>query len=139
MEARRMAGARPHSRRCESPRAIAEPRTAQLNFERAVFALSATVLVAAAVGWAFPLRPCEALSSEPIVTTTVTVQPGDTVWGIARRVSGDDADLRRVVYSISQLNNLENAVIRPGQAILVPAEQQLGEVRSASGVAANFR
>lgn len=140
MEARRIAheGSREGSRerlpgtRCGPRKTRAALRSIQLRFERGVFVLCAVVLVAAAVKWAFALKPGRAFSSAPIPTMLVTVQPGDTVWGIARRVSGDDADLRQVVHSISQLNQLENAQIRPGQALLVPARRQLEVGRSPS-------
>jgi nucleoid-associated protein YgaU len=96
----------------------------RFNFETAAFVISAFVLVVAGFTLTFPQGPCQALRPEPARTILVTVQPGDTIWGIARRISGENADLRRVVHEIAELNNLGDGVIRPGQGILVPAQPQ---------------
>lgn len=52
--------------------------------------------------------------------STVVVTPGQTVWDIARTVSGD-ADPRAVVAQIEELNSLSDAgSIRVGQPLYVP-------------------
>lgn len=52
--------------------------------------------------------------------STVVVEPGQTVWDIARSVSGD-SDPRQVVAEIEQLNSLSDAgSIRVGQPLFVP-------------------
>ncbi len=52
---------------------------------------------------------------------TVIVTPGETVWDIARTVSGG-SDPRQVVAEIEQLNSLPDAgSIRVGQPLFVPA------------------
>jgi len=55
-------------------------------------------------------------------TTTVVVQPGQTLWQVARAVS-KDADPRETLARIQELNNLPGAgaVIHPGQQLVVPA------------------
>jgi hypothetical protein len=52
----------------------------------------------------------------------IVVQPGDTLWDLARENSLAGADLRRAVYEIRTLNGLADAEIRPGQRLLLPAE-----------------
>ncbi|MCR4427398.1 MAG: LysM peptidoglycan-binding domain-containing protein [Firmicutes bacterium] len=51
----------------------------------------------------------------------VAVRSGDTLWSIARKFSGDGRDLRRAVYRIRQVNNLDTPIIHPGQLILIPS------------------
>ncbi|MGY1814680.1 LysM peptidoglycan-binding domain-containing protein [Blastococcus sp. SYSU D00820] len=51
---------------------------------------------------------------------SVVVQPGDTVWSIATEVSGGEADVRAVVDAIEELNDLEGAVLVPGQVLQLP-------------------
>lgn len=55
-------------------------------------------------------------------TTTVVVQPGQTLWQVARSVS-TDADPRETLARIQELNNLPGAgaVLHPGQQLVVPA------------------
>jgi len=55
-------------------------------------------------------------------TTTVVVQPGQTLWQVARSVS-TDADPRETLARIQELNGLSGAgaVLHPGQQLVVPA------------------
>jgi hypothetical protein len=59
---------------------------------------------------------------EPAAATphrTVVVQPGQTLWAIAREAA-PHRDPRVVVESIRQLNALPGAVIQAGQQLLLP-------------------
>ncbi|MGB6412679.1 MAG: LysM peptidoglycan-binding domain-containing protein [Candidatus Cybelea sp.] len=51
--------------------------------------------------------------------TTVTVRPGDTLWGIAAAHSAPNTDLQEVVDRISDVNHL-NGTIQPGQHLRIP-------------------
>jgi LysM domain len=53
-------------------------------------------------------------------TVTVTVQPGESLWGIAASVA-PERDPRDVVADIVQLNNLPAGGVFPGQQLFVPA------------------
>jgi nucleoid-associated protein YgaU len=56
-------------------------------------------------------------------TNTVVVQPGQTLWQVARSVASD-ADPRETVARIQELNGLSGAdaaTLRPGQTLIVPA------------------
>ncbi|MFD0759652.1 LysM peptidoglycan-binding domain-containing protein [Arthrobacter ulcerisalmonis] len=50
---------------------------------------------------------------------SVTVQPGDSLWGIASYVA-PGRDARDVVADIVQLNNLPGGAVLPGQRLFVP-------------------
>jgi len=54
-------------------------------------------------------------------TITVTVQPGESLWAIARTVH-PERDPRDVVADIVQLNNLGAARVIPGQQLFVPSK-----------------
>jgi hypothetical protein len=51
----------------------------------------------------------------------VSVQAGDTVWGIAAATAADGQDLREVVDDILALNGLASGDILVGQQLVVPA------------------
>jgi nucleoid-associated protein YgaU len=51
--------------------------------------------------------------------TSVVVEPGDTVWSIASAVT-ESGDVRTVVDQIQRLNDLEGAVLVPGQVLQLP-------------------
>jgi nucleoid-associated protein YgaU len=80
-----------------------------------VLALALGVALAAVLGAAVDGGGGLRLAGE----STVVVQPGDTVWGIASSVSGDE-DVRAVVYEIQHLNHLGDAPLVPGQILRLP-------------------
>jgi nucleoid-associated protein YgaU len=48
------------------------------------------------------------------------VVAGDTLWDIAAAHTAPGEDVRRVVYEIQRLNDLDGSVILPGQVLQVP-------------------
>lgn len=58
------------------------------------------------------------LEQAPVVW--VVVRPGETLWEIAARHAAG-ADVRDMLARIRRLNHLESALVRPGQALQVPA------------------
>ncbi|MFN4090863.1 MAG: LysM peptidoglycan-binding domain-containing protein, partial [Alphaproteobacteria bacterium] len=66
--------------------------------------------------------PAGVPASEPLEVATVTVQPGDTLYGIARR---NDVPVRGLIV----LNRLEPPYrLRPGQQLVLPAAARLHTV-----------
>lgn len=51
----------------------------------------------------------------------IVVQPGDTLWSIAR-VQAPEIDPRDVIGKIVDLNGLDSAAIYPGQVLSVPRQ-----------------
>lgn len=73
-------------------------------------ALICSPLCAVSVGWP--------KGSGPV--TQVVVQPGDTLWAIAKQYGPPNEDTRSVIYRIKQANRLDGSLIRPGEVLLVP-------------------
>ena len=51
---------------------------------------------------------------------TVEISMGDTLWEIASRYAPDNMDIRRAVYKLQALNNLNAADLMPGMVIKIP-------------------
>jgi LysM repeat protein len=56
----------------------------------------------------------------PVVSDTVVVAPGDTVWSIATSHYGGDP--RPHVEAILQVNHLSSPLLTPGQSLMIPRE-----------------
>lgn len=55
----------------------------------------------------------------PAPLGVTTVHPGETLWGVARRIA-PDADVRRLVAQIRELNHMDSATLQIGQQLLLP-------------------
>jgi nucleoid-associated protein YgaU len=51
---------------------------------------------------------------------TVTVHPGDTLWGIAAAHAGDSSDVQEIVDRITEANHLRGGEIQPGEHLRIP-------------------
>jgi len=81
-------------------------------------ALVAFLVVAVGLTCAKSVSAATSAPAEP-TTTTVVVQPGQTLWELAEQVS-PDRDPREVIRQIADLNALDGAIVSPGQALAVP-------------------
>lgn len=50
----------------------------------------------------------------------VTVQEGDSLWSIAKPYYDGEEDYRKYLSEIKELNNMDGAVIYPGQTLIIP-------------------
>lgn len=50
----------------------------------------------------------------------ITVKQGDTLWNIAETHKPKGQDIRKFMYQIERLNELETLVLQPGQVLLIP-------------------
>ena len=112
------------------PRPVAVSSAAPVRLTRRGRRLARTVIVVLALVAALALSVAGRggvgqAGDGPAVpaTTTVVVQPGQTLWQVARSVA-HDADPRETVARIQELNGLSGAdaaTLRPGQTLVVPA------------------
>jgi nucleoid-associated protein YgaU len=62
------------------------------------------------------------IGGAPAAQAPVVVQPGETLWEIARAVVGPEGDPRPVVERIRQANGLDpSESLLPGTSLVVPA------------------
>jgi len=87
-------------------------------FEKACLILILLALVGAAV----------ASSHQPVAsdieTTSVRVESGDSLWGIASSCKVEGLDTARTADLIAELNGLNNPALVAGTTIRVPASSQ---------------
>jgi nucleoid-associated protein YgaU len=50
----------------------------------------------------------------------VMVKSGDSLWELAETYYQGNEDIRKIIYRIKKINNLESAEIYPGQLIKIP-------------------
>lgn len=99
------------------PTAVHRQPSTLRTYVLAVFAASvAAVLLIMSHGFSKTLTPVVEEYKE------VVVRDGDTLWQIAGQHRGPGTDTRRMVDRIREVNELSNAVVRPGQVLKIPLE-----------------
>lgn len=53
----------------------------------------------------------------------IVVYKGDTLWSIALKYNPKNKDVRKTLYEIQKINNLNTVIITPGQELIVPIYQ----------------
>lgn len=53
-------------------------------------------------------------------TPTYVVQPGDTLWAIAKAYTTPQHDVRVFIHRLQKMNKLTSPIIQPGQCLLLP-------------------
>ncbi|WP_028545430.1 LysM peptidoglycan-binding domain-containing protein [Paenibacillus taiwanensis] len=90
------------------------------------FALAITVLIGLFIAFgtivqAFSANDRNRETQVPAKTSVrVIIQPGDTLWAIAKEHLSSDMDIREYVYIIMKNNNLDSGLIQAGDVIEVP-------------------
>lgn len=104
------------------PRPLARPRTRTRLTGRGrivLLALAIGLLLAAISVGRAGSQAATATETGPQLTQT-TVQQGDTLWTVARRLAPDN-DPRVVIAQIRRINDLDSSGLRVGQQLLLPA------------------
>lgn len=49
------------------------------------------------------------------------IKSGESLWSIAAHYyDSNNVDLRKIIYDIKQINNIDSAVISPGRELIIP-------------------
>jgi len=64
------------------------------------------------------MAKAEGLSYEKI--EAVYIESGDTLWSICSRFVDNKTDIRKYIDEVIKYNNLQSALLKPGQLIYVP-------------------
>ncbi|MDV2982209.1 UNVERIFIED_CONTAM: LysM peptidoglycan-binding domain-containing protein [Actinomycetes bacterium ARC8] len=115
---------RPEERQPERPAALPPlrlTRRGRIVLIGIPLVLLAALLLSLAGFFISPAKASDSAADlETTSAVTVTVQPGQSLWGIAATVA-PERDARDVVADIVQLNNLSAGAVFPGQQLFVPA------------------
>lgn len=65
------------------------------------------------------------LTSKEVYYKDIEIEDGQTLWQIAESEFGKNSDIRKYVYQIKKINNIESSNIVPGQIIKVPVEKEV--------------
>jgi len=83
--------------------------------------MPAIALAALGVTVAFPMLSSVRLYAATAQHyTTVTVRPGDTLWGLAADHAGPSADVQEIVDRITDSNHLQSGALQPGEHLRIP-------------------
>lgn len=81
--------------------------------------ISIAIVLCLVVGLAMYFRR----EPETIVWEEFTVSEGDTLCEISQSITPDTEDYRETQHYITEKNNLESAMIYPGQKLLIPCDE----------------
>lgn len=99
----------------------AEQRPQRKRFKRIASAVAFTLALATAcgIGWYAGAKLAYEQKAAEISKVHI-VEEGETLWDIAAEISGDDQDIRKVIYDIAKLNNIApDADLKVGQKIVI--------------------
>lgn len=106
-----------------APNRPVAPARGQLRLTRrgrlVVFAFALLVVLGTAVFLGATSMATEEPGT-PAPSVMVTVEPGDTLWGIASELTPAGDDVRDMVGVIARLNALDSMVVDSGQRLRVP-------------------
>ena len=88
------------------------------NVSRGIVLL--TLLLVLLASFSFTFRKNLQAQQEELIYLEITVQKGDTLWAIARHNLPVGYDIREYIWIIQRDNQIEGAIIFPGQILLLP-------------------
>lgn len=98
---------------------IGRPRASGLRLTRRGRLVVVGAGLAAALGLGFLAATSSLANDKPEPTRVVTVQPGQTLWGIASGIT-TGGDVRATMSHLEALNHLDSPALQAGQQLRVP-------------------
>jgi LysM repeat protein len=102
----------------------ASPRTSEVRLTRRGRVTLLVLLIAVAFALLTVFGGQSAATGqagEPVVTRTVVVGEGDTLWGIAAEAA-EPGEVRQMMHYVEELNALSSSSLMVGQELAVPVE-----------------
>lgn len=89
-------------------------KTSKTRLRLFIFFSLAIIILCSAIGFEV------AKGRTQIEYALILVRPGDNLWNIAQKHYPKNQDLRKSVWEIRKINNLDSANIKPGQVLKIP-------------------
>lgn len=86
-----------------------------VNRRRFIMIVIILMMVAAA-----PVTFIKAFANTENDNISIVVNEGDTLWEISKNYMPKDQDIRKSIYEIEKLNDLNSCNIKPGQVLMIP-------------------
>lgn len=84
------------------------------------FAFISLMIIIIFVSLNIILRPVYVDGATESKYDTIKIKSGDTLWTIATRYADEDTDIRKFIYQIIQINDIDGSEISPGHEIIIP-------------------
>ncbi len=88
------------------------------KFRFSIFLIIVCLMLISGIGTVLGLNTAE--SADIPEYLLISVNSGDTLWGIAEEYGPDHEDPRKIIFEISQINQLDEEYIQPGQVLKIP-------------------
>ena len=53
----------------------------------------------------------------------IRIEKGQTLWEIANKHNSQENDIRKLIFDIKELNELNSAMLQPGDTLLIPEQK----------------
>jgi|SRR5690554_1492874 len=89
------------------------------NFNKGLLKTSLMLIFTLFISFSINFMTSNANTVEDLDFISITVKPGDSLWLLADKYDNNQTDLRKVIYDIKSINNIDD-IIYPGQEIKIP-------------------
>lgn len=93
-------------------------RRRQVRSRQVAFALLLTIAAVCSLAMAAAPRRAASVDRRPLLA--VTVDRGDSLWGLVARYGPKDRDIRLMIDEVLRINGLASPELQPGQVVLIP-------------------
>lgn len=91
----------------------------RINYKKGLLKTSLMLILTLFMTLSIGFLSSSANTNDETCFMQVNVKPGDNLWLIADRYDNNKIDLRKLIYEIKCINNIDD-IIYPGQVLKVP-------------------
>jgi LysM repeat protein len=88
------------------------------KFRFSIFLTVVCLIFISTIGTVLGLNTAE--SAQEAAYMEISVNSGDTLWGIAKKYGPNHEDPRKIIFEISKINQLDEDYLQQGQVLKIP-------------------